>query len=181
MNSKQASATANQKATRQVVNASKKQRVQTVEVGADPVESAKLAGLRYVSDGRPGITRLRTAHSFRYVDADGKAIRDTETLKRIRSLVIPPAWTDVWICPNPNGHLQATGRDARGRKQSRYHPRWREVRDETKYSRMLAFGAVLPGLRERIEHDLLLPGLPREKVLAALVRLMETTFIRVGN
>jgi DNA topoisomerase-1 len=102
-------------------------------------------------------------------------------MRRIRSLVIPPAWTNVWICANPNGHLQATGRDARGRKQSRYHPRWREVRDETKYHRMLLFGNALPAIRNRVEQDLALPGLPRDKVLAAIVRLLETTFIRVGN
>lgn len=152
-----------------------------IEIVADPVGSAKQAGLRYVTDARPGIKRLGTAAAFRYLDAAGKPVRDAATLDRIRSLVIPPAWSEVWICALENGHLQATGRDARGRKQSRYHPRWREVRDETKYSRMVAFGAVLPGLRKRIEDDLLLPGLPREKVLAALVRLMETTFIRVGN
>ncbi len=152
-----------------------------IEIVADPVDSAKQAGLRYVNDAKPGIKRLGSAPTFRYVGFDGKPVRDKETLHRIRSLVIPPAWVDVWICPVENGHLQATGRDARGRKQSRYHPRWREVRDETKYTRMIAFGSVLPVLRERIEHDLLLPGLPREKVLAALVRLMETTFIRVGN
>lgn len=153
----------------------------TIEIVADPAGSAKQAGLRYVSDAKPGIKRLGSAPKFRYVDADNKPVRDVETLKRIRSLVIPPAWAEVWICPSENGHLQATGRDARGRKQSRYHPRWREVRDETKYNRMIAFGSVLPALRVRIEHDLLLPGLPRDKVLAALVRLMETTFIRVGN
>jgi DNA topoisomerase-1 len=108
-------------------------------------------------------------------------VRDTETLARIKSLVVPPAWTGVWICPNPKGHLQVTGRDARGRKQSRYHPRWREVRDETKYERMMIFGAALPMIRERVEQDLALPGLPRIKVLATIVRLMETTLIRIGN
>ncbi len=108
-------------------------------------------------------------------------MRDKETLARIKSLVIPPAWTDVWICQNPKGHLQATGRDARGRKQSRYHPRWREVRDETKYERMMIFGATLPTIRERVEHDLSRPGLARQKILATIVRLMETTLIRIGN
>ncbi len=147
----------------------------------DPVQSAKAAGLRYVSDTKPGIQRKRTRTGFRYVDADGKPVRDRETLGRIKSLVIPPAWNDVWICATPNGHLQATGRDARGRKQSRYHPRWREVRDETKYERMLLFADALPRIRERVEHDLATPGLPRNKVLATIVRLMETTFIRVGN
>ncbi len=152
-----------------------------VEIVRDPVESAKAAGLRYVTDARPGIQRLKRGTGFRYVDADGKPVRDAETLGRIKSLVIPPAWTGVWICSSANGHLQATGRDARGRKQSRYHPRWRETRDETKYQHMIAFGAALPGVRARVEHDLALAGLPRPKVLAALVRLMETTFIRVGN
>jgi DNA topoisomerase IB len=147
----------------------------------DPTESAKAAGLRYVSDTQPGIYRKRQGKGFRYVDADGKPMRDKETLARIKSLVIPPAWKDVWICQNPKGHLQATGRDARGRKQSRYHPRWREVRDETKYERMIVFGAALPAIRERVEHDLSLPGMPRPKILAAIVRLMETTLIRVGN
>jgi DNA topoisomerase-1 len=108
-------------------------------------------------------------------------VRDKETLTRIRSLVIPPAWRDVWICANPKGHLQVTGRDARGRKQSRYHPRWRSVRDETKYERMTIFGELLPIIRERVSHDLSLPGLPRLKVLAVIVRLMEVTLIRVGN
>ncbi len=152
-----------------------------VESVVDPVQSAKSAGLRYVTDARPGIQRLKRGKAFRYVDAEGKPVREAETLGRIKSLVIPPAWTNVWICPLANGHLQATGRDARGRKQSRYHPRWREARDETKYQHMLAFGDALPGIRTRVEHDMALPGLPRLKVLAALVRLMETTFIRVGN
>ena len=147
----------------------------------NPVESAKAAGLRYVSDTKPGLGRRPTRTGFRYVDASGKPVRDRETLARIKSLAIPPAWTDVWICPNPNGHLQATGRDARKRKQSRYHPKWREVRDENKYERMAIFASVLPLIRERVDHDLGLPGLPRNKVLATIVRLMETTFIRVGN
>jgi DNA topoisomerase-1 len=146
-----------------------------------PAQSAKDAGLRYVSDLMPGIRRKRSGKGFRYLDADGKAVRDRETLARIKSLVVPPAWKDVWICANPKGHLQATGRDARGRKQSRYHPQWRAIRDETKYERMLIFGASLPTIRERVEHDLALPGLPRRKILATVVRLMETTFIRVGN
>ncbi len=147
----------------------------------DPVESAKAAGLRYVSDEMPGIRRKRVGKHFSYIGLDGKPIRDPEELKRIKSLGIPPAYTDVWICPLPNGHIQATGRDAKGRKQYRYHPRWREVRDETKYGRMLAFGAALPKIRERVEQDLKLPGLRREKVLATVVRLLETTLIRVGN
>jgi DNA topoisomerase-1 len=147
----------------------------------DPTESAKAAGLRYVSDAQPGIHRRRRGTGFGYVDSDGKRVRDKETLKRIRSLVVPPAWRDVWICTNPKGHLQVTGRDARGRKQSRYHPRWRQVRDETKYERMTIFGAALPKIRERVEQDLGLPGMPRQKILAAIVRLMEATLIRVCN
>ena len=151
------------------------------EIITDPVESAKAAGLRYVSDAQPGLHRRRRGTGFSYVDAEGKPVRDKDTLTRIKSLVIPPAWSNVWICPNPKGHLQVTGRDARGRKQSRYHPRWREVRDETKYERMTIFGAALPAIRDRVEHDLSLPGMPRPKILAAIVRLMEVTLIRVGN
>lgn len=147
----------------------------------DPVQASKLAGLRYVNDARPGITRKPFRKKFRYFDPDGTLIRDEAVLARIKSLAIPPAWKDVWICPIAHGHLQATGRDAKGRKQSRYHPHWREVRDETKYERMKAFGEALPAIRERVERDLSLPGLPREKVLATIVRLLETTFIRVGN
>lgn len=146
-----------------------------------PVESAKEAGLRYVSDAQPGLTRRRSGKGFRYFAAEGKPVRDKATLNRIRGLVIPPAWKDVWICASPNGHLQVTGRDAKGRKQSRYHPRWRAVRDETKYERMLIFGSALNPIRRRVEEDLALPGLPRNKVLAAIVRLMEVTHIRVGN
>jgi DNA topoisomerase-1 len=150
-------------------------------VAPDPIESAHEAGLRYVSDERPGIRRRRAGQSFRYLRPDGSAVKDDPTLRRIRSLVIPPAWTDVWITTDPRGHLQATGRDAKGRKQYRYHPRWRAVRDETKYERMLAFGAALPTIRARVEADLARPGLPREKVLATVVRLLEGTLIRVGN
>ena len=151
------------------------------EVITDPAESANAAGLRYVFDAQPGFHRRRRGTGFSYVDAEGKPVRDKDTLARIKSLVIPPAWSNVWICPNPKGHLQVTGRDARGRKQSRYHPRWHEVRDETKYERMTIFGAALPAIRERVEHDLSLPGMPRPKILAAIVRLMEVTLIRVGN
>jgi DNA topoisomerase-1 len=147
----------------------------------EPSQSARAAGLRYVSDDRPGIRRKRAGKGFSYIGPDGAPIRDEETLRRIKSLAIPPAWQDVWICPHPNGHLQATGRDAKGRKQYRYHPRWRATRDETKYERMIAFGRALPHIRERVEHDMGLPGLPREKVLATVVRLLETTLIRVGN
>jgi DNA topoisomerase I len=151
------------------------------EVVTSPVESAKAAGLRYVSDSQPGIHRRRRGTGFQYLNADGKPLREKEALGRIRSLVIPPAWRDVWVCTNPRGHLQVTGRDARGRKQSRYHPRWREVRDETKYERMTIFGAALPGIREQVQRDLSLSEMPRRKVLAAIVRLMEVTLIRVGN
>lgn len=147
----------------------------------DPKESAQAAGLRYVTDAKPGIRRIRCGKGFRYTAPGGATIQDEETLRRIRSLVIPPAWTGVWICTIANGHLQATGRDARGRKQSRYHPRWREVRDETKYDRMLQFAHTLPAIRERVKKDLALPGLPRQKVLATIVSLMEQTHIRVGN
>jgi len=158
---------------------------------ADPVASARAAGLRHVDDTRPGIRRLGTGKKLRqgkrfvpqfvYHHPDGRRVSDDATEERIRKLAIPPAWTDVWICPDPNGHLQATGRDARGRKQYRYHPRWRDERDGTKYSRMIAFGQALPQLRRRIAGDLRLPGLPRRKVLATVVRLLETTFMRVGN
>jgi DNA topoisomerase I len=127
------------------------------------------------------VEAARKGKGFAYVDPVGKVVRNKETLARIRSLVIPPAWTDVWVCPLAQGHLQATGRDAKGRKQHRYHPRWREVRDETKYGRMIAFGQALATIRKRVEKDLALPGLPREKVLATVVRLLETTLIRVGN
>jgi DNA topoisomerase-1 len=147
----------------------------------DAVASAKLAKLRYVSDASPGIRRERLGDSFRYLAPNSNEIDDDAELARIRKLAIPPAWTDVWICPHANGHLQATGRDARGRKQYRYHPRWREVRDEAKYGRMVSFGELLPRMRRRIDADLALPGLPREKVLAAVVRLLEATLIRVGN
>jgi DNA topoisomerase-1 len=145
------------------------------------LESARAAGLRYVSDSKAGIRRVNSGKGFRYVGPDGKAVRDAETLRRVKSLVIPPAWKDVWICTLANGHLQATGRDARGRKQSRYHPKWREVRDETKYERMTEFAAVLPVIRKRVKRDLSKPGLPREKVLATIVGVMEATHIRVGN
>lgn len=144
-------------------------------------ETAEVAGLRYVDDSRPGIRRRRRGRQFDYLRADGTRVTDPRTLKRIGALAIPPAWTDVWICPLPNGHIQATGRDAKGRKQYRYHPRWREARDETKYDRMLAFGRALPQIRARVAEDMAKPGLSREKVLATLVRLLETTFIRVGN
>jgi DNA topoisomerase I len=148
----------------------------------DPVDSAKIAGLRYVNDQTlPGIRRIGSGRRVRYVLPSGATLADRAELQRIRSLAIPPAWTDVWICPNPDGHLQATGRDARGRKQYRYHPRWREVRDEVKYGRLIAFAQALPRIRARTAADLAGPGLSREKVLAAVVQLLEKTLIRVGN
>jgi len=156
-------------------------RTMELEERTDPVESARAVGLRYVSDQKPGIRRERSGQSFRYRNARGTAVRDPQVLKRIKSLAIPPAWSDVWICPDAKGHLQATGRDARRRKQHRYHPRWRQIRDETKYARMLAFGRALPRLRKRVNRDLALRGLSREKVLAAVVRLLEVSLIRIGN
>lgn len=147
----------------------------------DPELSAKEAGLRYVHVDRPGISRHRAGKGFFYRDANGERIIDKKTIDRIKSLAIPPAWEDVWICPSPSGHIQATGRDQRDRKQYRYHPKWREIRDETKYEHMIAFGKALPGIRERVEADLRRHGLPKEKVLATIVRLLETTLIRVGN
>jgi len=143
--------------------------------------SAKAAHLRYVSDHSPGIHRVRAGRGFRYVGPDGRPIRDQKTLARIRSLVLPPAWRDVWICPRADGHLQATGRDARGRKQYRYHSSWRAIRDEAKYDRVIAFAHALPRLKTRLDADLARPGLPRAKVLATVVRLLEVTLLRVGN
>jgi DNA topoisomerase-1 len=150
-------------------------------VVVDPVESADEAGLIYVNEHDAGIRRRRAGRSFTYVDARGQRVEDPATLARIRTLAIPPAWTDVWICGSPRGHVQAVGRDARHRKQYRYHPRWCEVRDAAKYARMLAFARVLPAIRARVAGDLARRGLPREKVLAAAVRLLELTLIRVGN
>jgi len=147
----------------------------------DTEASAKAAGLRYVTGEGEGISRRRAGKGFWYRGVNGKPVRDKATLDRIRSLVIPPAWEDVWICPLENGHIQAVGRDARGRKQYRYHPRYRQVRDATKFGRMAAFGAVLPQIRQRLEEDLALPGLPQAKVLAVIVRLLDETCIRIGN
>ena len=147
----------------------------------DPRAAAKAAHLHYVSDTRPGIKRVAEQDCFAYFQPNGDRITDEKTLQRIRKLAIPPAYTDVWICRDLNGHLQASGRDARGRKQYRYHPRWREIRDEAKYGKMLVFGRKLPEIRARVEHDLSKPGLPREKILAALVRLLERTLARIGN
>jgi DNA topoisomerase-1 len=151
------------------------------DLPADPRESARAAGLRYSTDARPGITRRRAGRGFGYRDPDGNRVTDRNVLARIRSLAIPPAWTDVWICTYPSGHLQATGRDARGRKQYRYHRAWRRGRDDTKFERLLDVARVLPRIRERCDADLATPGLSRKKVLAAVVRLLELTLIRVGN
>lgn len=150
-------------------------------VALEAPEAAKTIGLRYVSDAAPGVRRIRKGKGFTYRGADGKAITDPDTLARIRSLAVPPAWTDVWICSSETGHIQASGRDARGRKQYRYHARFRELREATKYHKMLAFAKALPVIRERVHADLALPGLSREKVLATVLRLLETTLIRVGN
>lgn len=147
----------------------------------EAAESARSAGLRYMSDSKPGIRRVGAVGRFRYVTPEGKPLKDKEALARIKALVIPPAWTDVWICPAANGHLQTTGRDARGRKQSRYHAKWSEMRGENKYERMSAFAKALPRIRRRIKKDLALRGMPREKVLATIVGVMEQTHIRVGN
>jgi DNA topoisomerase-1 len=145
------------------------------------VEAAEQAGLRYTPDSIRGIRRVRAGDSFVYVGANGQPITSESKLHRIRSLAIPPAWADVWICPHANGHLQVTARDARGRKQYRYHAKYRQVRDETKFDRMFAFSEVLPAARERVEADLGRPGLPRPKVLATVVWLLEQTLIRVGS
>lgn len=148
---------------------------------AEAMNAAEEAGLRYVSDDQPGYRRKARGDDFDYFDAEGKPIQDEQRLLRLNRLAIPPAWTDVWICPTPNCHIQATGRDARRRKQYLYHERWREIRDENKYDRMIAFGKALPKIRRRVAQDLKLPGLPREKVLATVVQLLERTFIRIGN
>jgi DNA topoisomerase-1 len=152
-----------------------------VAPATDAPAVARHLGLRYVSDDMPGIIRVPANGGFRYLDADGKTVRDEATLARIRSLAIPPAWTDVWICASENGHIQATGRDAKRRKQYRYHPRWRSVRDEAKYERMLSFGKALPAIRKQVDAALRLPGLPREKVLATIVYLLQATMMRIGN
>ncbi|MBA2776451.1 MAG: DNA topoisomerase IB [Chloroflexia bacterium] len=138
-------------------------------------------GLRHVNDRKPGFTRTKRGTGWSFHNADGALIADKDEIQRIRSIAVPPAWTDVWICPWPTGHIQATGLDARGRKQYRYHPKWREVRDDNKYQGILAFADALPAIRKRVEHDIALPGLLREKVLATVVRLLEVTLIRVGN
>jgi len=148
---------------------------------SDGRASARLAGLRYSTDAKPGISRRRSGRGFSYRRPDGEPIHDKTVLARIRALAVPPAWTDVWICPDPAGHLQATGRDAKGRKQYRYHARWRTGRDDAKFERLIDFARVLPLIRKRCDADLAKPGMSREKVLAAVVRLLETTLIRVGN
>ena len=145
-----------------------------------PVE-AQQARLRYFTDEKPGIRRQHRGKGFVYLHPDGKRVTDAEILSRIKHLVIPPAWEEVWICPVANGHIQATGRDARGRKQYRYHERWREQRDENKFTRILGFARMLPRIRRRVQRDLKRRGMPREKVLATIVRLLEGTLIRVGN
>jgi DNA topoisomerase-1 len=152
-----------------------------IEIVTDPKEAAEEAGLRYVGDHQPGYTRKKNGDEFEYFDTKGHPITDEARILRIRRLAIPPAWTDVWICPSANGHLQATGRDARRRKQYRYHEKFREARDTTKYEKMLIFGAALPKIRERVQADLALPALPKNKVLATIISIMERTFIRVGN
>ncbi|MBI1848884.1 MAG: DNA topoisomerase IB [Planctomycetes bacterium] len=148
---------------------------------SDAIAATAAAGLRCVFDRDPGIRRLRVGDEFQYVSSDGERIGDFETLARIRSIAIPPAWTDVWICPTASGHIQATGRDAKHRKQYRYHPSWCERRNETKFGRMLAFGKALKRVRKRTARDLRRRGLPREKVLAVVTKLLEQTFIRIGN
>src|SRR3954467_14498801 len=147
----------------------------------DPKEAAESAGLTYVSDEERGLRRERAGEGFRYLKANGSAVDDEATLERIRKLAIPPAWEEVWICPKASGHIQATGRDVKGRKQYKYHPQFREVRDSTKYEHMMEFAKALPAIREKVAEHMALRGLPREKVLATVVHLLETTLIRVGN
>src|ERR1700676_4817713 len=157
-----------------------KKKIADPKIVTDAVEVAEEAGLRYVSDDQPGYTRKAKGDDLEYFDAEGKPIRDEQRLLRIKRLAIPPAYTDVWICPAANGHIQATGRDARCRKQYLYHDRWREGRDENKYDRIISVGKALPKIRRRVAKHLKLPGLPRNKVLATVVQLLESTFIRIG-
>jgi DNA topoisomerase-1 len=147
----------------------------------DPRDAAASAGLVYVSDAEPGIRRIRRGETFRYVGANGKPVTNLRNLQRIKALAVPPAYSDVWISPDPDGHIQATGRDAKGRKQYRYHAKFRALREGTKYEHMLEFAVLLPRIRAEVERHMRLPGLPREKVLATIVHLLETTMIRVGN
>ena len=156
-------------------------RSKVIPFPTDPRESAEVAGLRYVRDDKPGISRIRRGSGFRYHSPGGEYVSDETTLKRIQSLVIPPAWTDVWICPSPHGHIQAVGRDGRGRKQYRYHSAYRHIRDQTKFGRMLAFGAALDKIRKQVKRDLAIPNLSRNKVLAAVVQVLQSTCMRVGN
>ena len=158
-----------------------KKKIDDLEIVTDPEEAAEEAGLRYVSDDQPGYTRKAKGDDFEFFDTTGKKITDETRVLRIKRLAVPPAYKDVWICPKANGHLQATGIDARGRKQYRYHEKWREARDETKYERMVIFGAALPKIRKRVDEDLALAGLPKNKVLATIISIMERTFIRIGN
>ncbi|PWC27506.1 DNA topoisomerase I [Pseudoroseomonas aestuarii] len=141
----------------------------------------RIAGLRYVSDETPGLTRRRSGKGWSFRDARGAPVKDKAVIARLRALAVPPAWTEVWLCPHANGHIQATGRDAKGRKQYRYHPEWRAARDATKYRHILHFARILPALRARVEQDMAARGLGREKVLATVVHLLDTTLIRVGN
>lgn len=152
-----------------------------IKIIFDPLKSAEVAQLCYVSDINPGIKRVKAGKGFKYIDPKGKPINSKEELKRIRSLIIPPAWKDVWICLDPNGHLQATGRDAKGRKQYRYHFRWQKIRNELKFDKMMLFGQNLPNIRKKIQEDLNLSGIPKEKVLALVISIMSETLIRVGN
>ncbi|MBE7244685.1 MAG: DNA topoisomerase IB [Actinomycetospora chiangmaiensis] len=155
--------------------------VQGATQGGDLRAAAAEVGLAYVDDSRPGLTRRRSGKGFSYCDAKGVPVRDKGTIERIKKLAIPPAYTDVWICPRRNGHIQATGRDAKGRKQYRYHPEFREAREANKFSRIMSFADALPAIRRRIDADMRRKGLPRDKVLATVVHLLETTLIRVGN
>ncbi|MDH5830976.1 DNA topoisomerase IB [Luteimonas sp. M1R5S18] len=164
-------------ASRSIPSARARRRQALTPAERDAIE----AGLRYVSDTAPGISRERRGRGFCYRDPQGQAVRDADTLQRIRTLAIPPAYRQVWICSSPIGHLQATGRDARGRKQYRYHPDWRPLRDANKFDRIVEFGRALPKLRRRVRADLAQPGLPREKVLAGVVAIMASTLVRVGN
>jgi DNA topoisomerase-1 len=145
------------------------------------IDAPRVPGLRYVTDAVPGLRRRRAGKGFVYIDADGKRVRDRAEIDRIAGLAIPPAWTDVWICPYPNGHTLATGRDAKGRKQYRYHPRWRSVRDEAKFERTTAFGESLPALRRRVRKDMARTGMPKEKIVATIVALLDSCFARIGN
>lgn len=163
------------------MNSIKPSRNSSPKVTIDSVESANAAGLRYVIDTAPGIRRKRNGRCFQYLGASGKVIHDLDTLNRIKSLAVPPAWRQVWICPSSNGHLQATGRDARGRKQYRYHPRWRQARDVSKYDHMIAFARALPKIRRRVRSDLKKRGMGKRKVLATVIKLLEKSLIRVGN